>query len=764
MSVQTTDSNGVPLSVSSLSDRNLDSLQEGGAGNNEEAGVDLGRIAARVPVTPRTPNSSRRNFSRPMRPEVLEARRSPFRPSPESWADATTEALAHLKATGVISEVPEVPQYAQARSSPSIGTISPSPVPPSRGAENVLEISANSHFKRVAPGVSLYSPSPSEQADLISPSQQFQVQQPSKLVRTPSDRSTELPYRRTREMKQTHQRRDVTVYSPTLSPDYLARNEDDEQRPAQPRAPSQPYRDEGSPCHSTSGHADPLDDLPRYAAQSPPIPGSIADSSPHTPHLSASQTHEKQGSLTSDETILNLACYAFPVVPTHRLVQMLPALQHSPQHRRMKELVASIEVDVQQSKWDCERRRDDYPLNPPPYGTTHSPGREPINTGALYRGQRHQAERGFPGTLRDDPSADEISSSPVSASSPSMGTTYRPQDPRASPAPRRRLEEHRTFSPSPISSESRPMSPAIDPTRLQSYRDDPTADRRLGAITEDVPQDRQLLSLGHSSGRNRRPTTEHVGRDHLRRVRSRDRDLSLRELLIPAKSPPLIPLPHHPDGRGSPYHGNSEPRQASAFGDRYLSNYGSHPATRSPIATATTQYDGTSAAASTVRSPSQLSTVDDPQDEPHDRMANVVSVRTQHTEDDRASCPAVRGESQHDEGVTSDQDLKVRGRGTVEAAQSRGPGTPVPNHPSNLTTITTTVPKEANVTQVPQRVVAPLIRPARSLRNPNAEDEAPLHIDELNVPSRKPLSRMEKALLRRVEFGSHIDYTNLRVT
>jgi len=68
--------------------------------------------------------------------------------------------------------------------------------------------------------------------------------------------------------------------------------------------------------------------------------------------------------------------------------------------------------------------------------------------------------------------------------------------------------------------------------------------------------------------------------------------------------------------------------------------------------------------------------------------------------------------------------------------------------------------------RAPQLVVAPLIRPARSLRNLNAEDEAPLHIDEINAPPRKWLSKMEKALLRRVEFGSAcaIDNTKLRIT
>jgi hypothetical protein len=764
MSVLTTDSNGIPLSTSSFSDQIFETLQEEGGTYNSGEEVDPGERAAIGVVTTRIPNSSKRNFSRPTRLGVLEARdpsgprQSPFRPSPESWANATTEALAHLKATGVISQVPEVPKSAHALS----GTTYPSPDPPRSGTENIFEISSNSHFKRVAPGVSLYSPSPSEQTGLISPSQQFQVQQSSKLVRSPSDRSTELPYRRTRENKQTHQSRNAAVYSPIPSSDYLPKHEEEDEQKPQSRAPSRSYRDEGSPCHPTSGHIDPLDDPPRYAAQSPPTPDSIADSPPHTHHHSATKTHEKQGSLTSDETILNLACYSFPAVPfptSHRLLHILPALQHSPQNRHMEELVASVEREIQQSRWDCERSRDDYPLNPPPYGTTQSPGREPINPGALYRSQRYQAERGFPSTQRDDPLADRMSSSPAPASSPSP---YRSQDPRASPAPRGRLGEHRTFPIIPVSSESRPISPEIDPTRLQNYRDDATANRRLGAIAEDVPPGRQLPSAGHSSGYDRSPTAEHVGHFHLRRVRSRHRDLSLRGLSIPATPPPPIPPSNHPDEHDSHRHGDSEPRQVSAFEDQYSSNYGSHPATHSSTATVATHYDGTSAVASTVQPRSQPSTIGDPQDEQRDRMVNVVSGRAHHAGDVRAS--SVLGEYQREEDVTSDRDVKARGRGTVGAAYSGGPGRTVSNSPSSLTNITATVSKEVNISQVPQPVVAPLIRPARSLRNLNAEDEAPLHIDELNVPPRKPLSRMEKALLRRVEFGSLVDYTTLRVT
>ena len=759
--MQTTDTNGIPLSALSHSDQIPKTLQEEGTPRNDKEGLEdsEGRIVTKVTHIPSWPP---RNFSRPTTSELLQAknpstpRRSPFGPSPESWANATTEALAHLKATGVISQVPEVPQYAQTQSYPDKGVTSPS-ANASHATENDIEISAKARFKRVAPGVSLYSPSPSEQTGPLPTSQPFQAQQSSKRVGTPSDESRELPYRRTREKRQTYLERDVAIHSPI---DHTEINEEvGGQKPAQPRAPSRSYWTEGSPCHSASGHTDPLGDPPRYAAQSPPIPGSIADSSPHTVHPSVTQTHEKQGSVTSDETTLNLACYAFPSVPPPRHVHMLPALRHSPQGLRREELVASVEKDVQQSRWDCERRRDDYPLNPPPYGTAQSPGREPINPGALYRSQRHRAERGSPGPLRDDPPADRKSSSPAPVSSPPIGTPYRSQYSRASPAPQGRLEDHRSFRPGLMSPESRPISPAVDPTRLQNYRDDYSADRRLIAITEDVQQRRQPLSAGHSSGSDRGPPAEYAGHFHLRRVRSKHRDLSLRELSIPVTPLPPTPSSHHSDEQDSLYHSHPESRHVSAFEDRYSPKYSSRSATRSSNATVATQYDGILSAASTARSPSQLSIIDDPQDERHDRIVNSVSARAHRAKDDRA-LDALNG-YQHEGNVTSDRGRKVRGRGSVEALQSSSPGRTVSNSPSNLATA---VFKEVNPTRATQAVVVPRIRPAKSLRMPNTEEEAPLHIDELNVPPPKPLSRMEKALLRRVEFGSNTDYTKLWVT
>ena len=46
----------------------------------------------------------------------------------------------------------------------------------------------------------------------------------------------------------------------------------------------------------------------------------------------------------------------------------------------------------------------------------------------------------------------------------------------------------------------------------------------------------------------------------------------------------------------------------------------------------------------------------------------------------------------------------------------------------------------------------------------DATAEESLHVDELNVAERKPLSKMEKALLRRIEFGLKVDYSILQLT
>ena len=47
--------------------------------------------------------------------------------------------------------------------------------------------------------------------------------------------------------------------------------------------------------------------------------------------------------------------------------------------------------------------------------------------------------------------------------------------------------------------------------------------------------------------------------------------------------------------------------------------------------------------------------------------------------------------------------------------------------------------------------------PGQESESESESKERPLHCDELNVSPRKPLSRMEKAILRRIEFGPNVD-------
>jgi hypothetical protein len=197
------------------------------------------------------------------------------------------------------------------------------------------------------------------------------------------------------------------------------------------------------------------------------------------------------------------------------------------------------------------------------------------------------------------------------------------------------------------------------------------------------------------------------------------------------------------------------------------------PSMRSSIMTSiATPYDETSAA-SILRSPSQLSTVYDSQDELfQDRKVKMafVAVRAHRAEDDRPSYSSILGEYQYDEkdSIPDLGLLKERGRGdvleAVEALNSVRPRTPVSNHLPNITNSTTPMyKKQVNGIEESPTVVIPPVMPTKSLKMPAAEEEAPLHADELAVLPPKPLSRMEKALLRRVEFGSNVDHSKIRL-
>ena len=71
----------------------------------------------------------------------------------------------------------------------------------------------------------------------------------------------------------------------------------------------------------------------------------------------------------------------------------------------------------------------------------------------------------------------------------------------------------------------------------------------------------------------------------------------------------------------------------------------------------------------------------------------------------------------------------------------------------------------SDATQVPPHrrieAIAPSLPPQF---NNAAEEEESLHVDELSMPVQKPLAKMEKALLRRVEFGPKVEYSVLRLS
>jgi hypothetical protein len=58
----------------------------------------------------------------------------------------------------------------------------------------------------------------------------------------------------------------------------------------------------------------------------------------------------------------------------------------------------------------------------------------------------------------------------------------------------------------------------------------------------------------------------------------------------------------------------------------------------------------------------------------------------------------------------------------------------------------------------------PTSRPTSRPRSYAEEEEEPLHCDELNAPPHKALSKMEKAILRRIEFGQNIDLSRIQLS
>ena len=139
--------------------------------------------------------------------------------------------------------------------------------------------------------------------------------------------------------------------------------------------------------------------------------------------------------------------------------------------------------------------------------------------------------------------------------------------------------------------------------------------------------------------------------------------------------------------------------------------------------------------------------------------------RSEAKEDHRADVEAV-SKSQEDGGV-----LFSRPMGILMAARSvngSGEATPLSDHSSTLVpwqSLRNATSSMVKQKKIQDRLTNLYIPPTKPTSRPRSRSkEGPLHCDELNVPRRNPLSKMEKALLRRIEFGYNVDFSKVQLS
>jgi hypothetical protein len=144
-------------------------------------------------------------------------------------------------------------------------------------------------------------------------------------------------------------------------------------------------------------------------------------------------------------------------------------------------------------------------------------------------------------------------------------------------------------------------------------------------------------------------------------------------------------------------------------------------------------------------------------------------------EDYTPDLEALIKKSQEEGGGSPYSDLFERRMATLlemDSRNSSGAGTLLSDQSSIL------VPRQtlplssvAKQKQAQNRPVDPLLvdisrmPPTRPTSRPRSHSgEEPLHCDELGVSPHKPLSRMEKAILRRIEFGPNVDFSKTQLS
>jgi len=159
-----------------------------------------------------------------------------------------------------------------------------------------------------------------------------------------------------------------------------------------------------------------------------------------------------------------------------------------------------------------------------------------------------------------------------------------------------------------------------------------------------------------------------------------------------------------------------------------------------------------------------------------DEKSNIGHrVRESGADVHRRVDPELVGKPREDRSDTMYSDL-FGGRGATyvetDSVNSRREGTPFSDTSSVLIprrapsdALSSMTKKGQNRPTNLQRAEIPLAIPTRPTSRPLSQtEEESLHCDELNMPLQRALSKMEKAILRRTEFGQNIDLSRIQLS
>lgn len=161
---------------------------------------------------------------------------------------------------------------------------------------------------------------------------------------------------------------------------------------------------------------------------------------------------------------------------------------------------------------------------------------------------------------------------------------------------------------------------------------------------------------------------------------------------------------------------------------------------------------------------------------PNHERPDIDRVRELGADEDRRVNPDLVSKSQEEGKDASYSDLFEKPMGAfleTGSVNSSGAGTPLSDQSSILVprrtsheALLSVAKKAQDLPANPQLAAIPHVPSTTpTSRSRLQPEEVPyLHRDELNLPPHKPLSRMERAILRQVEFGSKVDFLTLQLS